>query len=116
MNIQIKRAYEASSNSDGARYLVDQVWPRGKKREDLDLRGWLKVVAPSTALREWFHHDPARWDEFCSRYFKELDANSLALQPLLEAARKETITLVYGAKDTEHNQAVALKQYLESKL
>ncbi len=115
MKIQTKRAYDAPAASDGERYLVDRVWPRGVKREDLHIKEWQKEVAPSNDLRKWFGHDPARWDEFRQRYFKELDANPATWQPLLEAARKETVTLVYGAKDTEHNQAVALKEYLERK-
>ncbi len=115
MKIQIKRAYEDPAPSDGARYLVDRVWPRGKKREDLDLQDWLKDAGPSTELRKWFGHDPARWDEFRKRYFKELAANPMAWQPLLEAARKGPVTLVYGAKVTEHNQAEALKEFLESR-
>ncbi len=115
MKIQTKRAYDAPDASDGERYLVDRVWPRGVKREDLDIKDWLKDVAPSNDLRKWFGHDPQRWDEFRKRYFKELDANAAAWQPLLEAAHHKTVTLVYGAKDTEHNQAVALKEYLEKK-
>ncbi len=116
MKIQVKRAYEASARSDGVRYLVDRVWPRGVKREDLEMKDWLKDVAPSNELRKWFGHDPARWEEFRKRYFKELDANPAAWKPLLEAARKEPVTLIYSAKDTEHNQAVALKEFLESKI
>jgi uncharacterized protein YeaO (DUF488 family) len=115
MEIQIKRVYEAPSPVDGARYLVDRVWPRGKKREDIAIREWLKDVAPSSGLRKWFDHEPARWDEFRQRYFRELDDHAAAWQPLLEAARNGTVTLVYGAKDTEHNQAAALKEYLQSK-
>lgn len=115
MKIQTKRAYESSSPADGDRYLVDRVYPRGVKREDLQIKDWLKDVAPSNDLRKWFGHDPARWDEFRKRYFAELDTNPNAWRLLLDAARKGSITLVYGAKDTEHNQAVALKEYLEDK-
>lgn len=110
--IQVKRAYEVPAKSDGARYLVDQLWPRGVKKEELRLEGWLKSVAPSNKLRKWFGHDPAKWDEFQRRYFAELDANAEALKPLKEAAGKGKVTLVFGARDTEHNNAVALKQYL----
>ena len=115
MKIQTKRAYDAPAASDGARYLVDRLWPRGVKRENLDVKDWLKEVAPSNDLRKWFAHDPQRWNEFRQRYFKELDANPSAWKPLLDTAKHEPVTLVYGAKDTEHNQAVALKEYLENK-
>lgn len=113
MRINTKRAYDPPAPADGARYLVDRVWPRGVKREVLDLAGWQKEAAPSGALRKWFGHDPARWEEFLQRYDQELDANPEGWQPLLDAARQGTLTLVYGARDTEHNQAVALKAYLE---
>ena len=114
MKIYIKRAYDPPAASDGARYLVDRVWPRGVKREVLDLAGWQKEAAPSNDLRKWFGHDPARWEAFQERYAAELDANPEGWQPLLEAAHKGPVTLVYGAKDTQHNQAVALKAYLEA--
>ncbi len=116
MKIQTKRAYDAPSSSDGARYLVDRIWPRGVKREALDLKDWDKDVAPSNDLRKWFGHDPELWDEFRKRYQKELDAKPESWQPLAEAARKGPLTLVYGARDSEHNNAVALKEYLENKL
>ncbi len=86
------------------------------KKEDLHVEGWLKEVAPSTELRKWFGHDPAKWDEFQERYRRELDDNAEAWQPLLGAARKGTLTLVYGAKDTEHNDAVVLRDVLEERL
>lgn len=113
MKIQTKRAYDPPAPADGVRYLVDRVWPRGVKREALELAGWQKEAAPSDALRKWFGHDPARWEAFKQRYEAELDASPEAWQPLLEAARRGPVTLVYGARDTEHNQAVALKAYLE---
>ncbi len=115
MKIQTKRAYDAPAASDGERYLVDRLWPRGVKRENLDVKDWLKEVAPSNDLRKWFAHDPQRWNEFRQRYFKELDANPTVWKPLLDTAKHEPVTLVYSAKDTEHNQAVALKEYLENK-
>ncbi len=115
MKIQTKRAYDPPATSDGTRFLVDRLWPRGVKRENLNVKDWLKDVAPSNDLRKWFAHDPQRWDEFRQRYFKELDANSSAWKPILETAKREPVTLVYGAKDTEHNQAVALKEYLQKK-
>ncbi len=113
--IRIKRAYDPPEPGDGQRFLVDRLWPRGVKKEDLHLDGWLKEVAPSDALRRWFGHDPAKWEEFQERYFAELDEKPQAWLPLLEAARQGDITLVYGARDPLHNNAVALKAYLERK-
>jgi len=114
--IKIKRAYEDPAKADGHRFLVDRVWPRGVKKADLALEAWQKDVAPSTKLRKWFQHDAAKWDEFQKRYDAELDDNAAAWEPLLKAAQQGTITLVYGARDEEHNQAVALKTYLDRKL
>jgi len=111
--IQVKRAYEPAGKSDGARLLVDRVWPRGRKKEQLQLVAWSKEVAPSTELRKWFQHDRAKWDEFRKRYFRELEKNPNAWQPLLTRAKRERITLVYSAHDPEHNNAVALKEFLE---
>ncbi len=113
MNIQIKRAYEDPAPSDGARYLVDRLWPRGRKREDLDLADWLKDLAPSNELRKWFGHEPALWDEFRRRYFAELAQKTAVWQPLLQAARQAPVTLIYGSKETQYNNAVALKEFLE---
>jgi uncharacterized protein YeaO (DUF488 family) len=114
--IEVKRVYDALDSENGAQFLVDRLWPRGVKKEALRLKGWLRDVAPSDELRQWFGHDPAKWDEFERRYFVELDRNREALQPLLAAARRGGITLLYGAQDTEHNNAVALKAYLEKQL
>jgi uncharacterized protein YeaO (DUF488 family) len=114
--IKVKRAYEPAEKSDGTRFLVDKLWPRGLKKEALHMQSWIKDVAPSDKLRRWFVHDPARWKEFHRRYFAELDKNQEAWKPLLAAARKGDITLVYSAKDTEHNNAIALQAYLEKKL
>ncbi len=111
-HIRIKRAYEAPGVSDGRRFLVDRVWPRGRRKEDLRCETWCKDAAPSTGLRRWFGHEPERWEEFQRRYFAELDEHPEAWLPLLEAAREGTITLVYGARDIERNQAVALARYL----
>jgi len=111
--IQIKRVYEASEKSDGKRFLVDRLWPRGIKKDKLDVEAWLKDVAPSNELRNWYHHDPELWHDFRKRYFSELRANLEAWQPLLVAARRGTITLLYSAKFTENNNAVALKEFLE---
>jgi uncharacterized protein YeaO (DUF488 family) len=114
--IRVKRVYEPLAPDDGARFLVDRLWPRGVKREMLRLDGWLTDAAPSDALRHWFSHDPARWNEFCERYFAELDSKPTAWQPLVEAARLADITLLYSARDTQHNNAVALKVYLDRRI
>ncbi len=114
--IQTKRVYERPVPEDGARLLVDRLWPRGIKKEKMQLTGWLKEVAPGTPLCQWFHHDPARWQEFQRQYTAELKANPKAWQPILHAAREGKVTLLFAAKDTEHNNAVALKLFLEQKL
>ncbi len=114
--IRIKRAYEPATETDGARFLVDHLWPRGVKKETLKLQAWLKAVSPSPELRNWFAHDPARWLEFNRRYSSELDQKPNDLQPLLQAARHEDVTLVFAARDTEHNNAVVLKSYLEERI
>ncbi len=110
--IQTKRAYDPSAAQDGTRFLVDRLWPRGVRKETLGLTAWLKDVAPSDALRRWFGHDAAKWDEFRKRYSAELENKPETWRPILDAARRGTVTLVYGAKDTEHNQAVALREFL----
>jgi uncharacterized protein YeaO (DUF488 family) len=114
--IHLKRAYDEPASADGARYLVDRLWPRGVKKADLALADWVKEVAPSAELRQWFHHDPAKWPEFQRRYAAELQAQPGAWQRLLQAARNGDITLVFGARDTEHNDAVVLKAFLEQQL
>lgn len=114
--IQLKRAYEGASESDGARFLVERLWPRGVKKQDLKLDGWLKDVAPSSDLRRWFGHDPEKWSEFKRRYVRELEQHVDAWRPLLVGARRERITLVYSAHDTEHNNAIVLKDFLNTKL
>jgi uncharacterized protein YeaO (DUF488 family) len=114
--LTIKRVYEAPEDEDGARYLVERLWPRGMKKEALVMAGWLKDVAPSDGLRRWFGHDPAKWEAFQRRYRAELDAHPSAWQPLLDAARRGNVTLLYAARDTEHNNALALKSYLEERL
>jgi uncharacterized protein YeaO (DUF488 family) len=114
--IKLKRAYEDSSPDDGERFLVDRLWPRGVKKEDLHVEAWLRDVAPNTELRTWFGHDPAKWEEFQRRYVIELESQPDAWKPLLDAAQRGTITLVYGAKDTEHNEAVVLKDFLDQKV
>jgi uncharacterized protein YeaO (DUF488 family) len=114
--LYVKRIYEAAKANDGARYLVDRLWPWGMKKENLIMDAWFKEVAPSTELRRWFGHDPAKWQEFQRRYRAELDANPDAWKLLLESARQGNVTLLYSARDTEHNNAVALKSYLEERL
>jgi uncharacterized protein YeaO (DUF488 family) len=114
--IQIRRVHDPAQPDDGVRYLVDRLWPRGIKKGALQADAWLKEVAPSDDLRHWFGHDPAKWEEFQLRYFAELDAHPAVWQPLVDAARRGNVTLVYGARDTEHNNAQALKKYLEQHL
>ena len=114
--IRVKRVYEPAGRGDGARFLVDRLWPRAVKKEGLRLTAWLKEVAPSGSLRTWFGHDPKRWTEFQRRYRAELDGNPDGWRPLVAAARKGTVTLLFSARDEEQNNAVALKSYLEAKL
>lgn len=114
--ILLKRAYDPSRPNDGKRFLVERLWPRGVRKNELPLSGWLKEVAPTTELRKWFSHDPAKWSEFRRRYRAELVANQEAWKPLLEAARKGTVTLVYSSHDAEHNNAVVLKEFLELRM
>jgi uncharacterized protein YeaO (DUF488 family) len=113
MSIAIKRVYEPFSKTDGYRILVDRLWPRGIKKEDAHVDQWLKEVAPSTALRKWFNHEPEKWKSFLTKYKAELKG-SAALDELLALLKQnKTITLLYGAKDEQHNQAVALKQFID---
>lgn len=114
--IKIKRAYEGQSTSDGKRFLVDRLWPRGVSKEKLAGTTWLKDVAPSDELRHWYHHDLSKWDEFRKRYSVELEANPESWRPLVEEAKKGTVTLLYSAKHIDCNNAAALKEYLEEKL
>jgi uncharacterized protein YeaO (DUF488 family) len=112
MFLQVKRAYEPPALDDGVRILVDRLWPRGlsKARASVDL--WLKDIAPSARLRRWFNHDPAKWNEFTERYAQELDAKRPAVTALAGAMRRGPITLLFGARDERHNNAVALQSYL----
>jgi uncharacterized protein YeaO (DUF488 family) len=112
--IYLKRAYEKASPEDGHRFLVDRLWPRGVKKTGLALDGWLKEIAPSDELRRWFAHDLENWNEFRRRYFAELDSRPEVWRELRNDARSRRVTLVYSAHDTEHNNAVALKEYLEA--
>jgi uncharacterized protein YeaO (DUF488 family) len=113
MKIQLKRVYEQPADEDGFRVLVDRLWPRGLTKEKAHVDLWLKEVAPSTALREWFAHDPEKWRRFRGRYETELRHNGPLMETLTKKAAEGTITLLYGARDEKHNEAVVLKQFLE---
>jgi uncharacterized protein YeaO (DUF488 family) len=115
MPIRIKRIYEPAEPKDGYRVLVDRLWPRGLSKDKAQIDLWLRDVAPSSALRVWFGHDPARWAGFRARYHAELRRNSKALVPLVEQAKKGALTLLYSARDERFNQAVALKAYLDAR-
>lgn len=112
MKINIKRVYEKSSKADGKRILVDRLWPRGLTKEKADIDLWLKDIAPTTALRKWFGHDPDKWKEFQKRYHLELKKNKEQVSLLNEEIKKGEVTLVYGARDEEHNEARVLKEWL----
>ena len=111
--IKIKRVYEAQSPDDGIRFLVERLWPRGIKKENLVMQAWLKDVAPSQGLRQWFQHDPEKWNEFQARYRIELETNPQAWNPILDALKNNDVTLLYSARDTEKNSANLLKTFLE---
>lgn len=112
MEIRIKRVYENSDKKDGMRILVDRLWPRGLTKEEAAIDLWLKEVAPSTELRKWFGHDPGKWKEFQKRYHQELRNNKEQVSLLKQKIKKGTVTLVYGAKDEKHNEALVLKEWL----
>lgn len=112
--LKIKRIYESYSEEDGFRILVDRIYPRGVKKETAHIDLWLKEIAPSNELRKWFNHEPEKWEEFKAGYFTELDEN-LAVVIIQEKMTSEKVTLLYSARDTEHNQAVALCEYLTRK-
>ena len=114
--INVQRVYQSPIHNVGKRFLVDRLWPRGISKEKLRLDAWLKDVAPSPELRQWFGHDPQKWEEFQRRYRAELDAHPEAWQPLVEAARRGNVTLLYSARDTQHNSALLLKEFLEKHL
>lgn len=111
-NVRLKRAYEAASADDGTRVLIDRLWPRGVRKEAAAIDLWLKEIAPSTELRQWFGHDPARWAEFRERYAHEVRGQPQAFEQLRELARKGPLTLVYSAHDEAHNDAVVLRALL----
>ena len=111
--VLVRRVYEPATSKDGQRVLVDRIWPRGIRKAELADAVWLKEIAPSTALRRWFGHRPERWQEFRRRYFAELDRAKGATKLLRDLLRKGPVTLLYSAHDTEHNQALALLDYLK---
>jgi len=113
MGIQLKRAYDPPAKGDGFRVLVDRMWPRGLSKDVLKLDLWLKEIGPSTALRKWFNHDPAKWDEFRTRYFQELDAHPNEVRMLRDKMRAGPVTILFGSKEQRFNNAVALNEYLE---
>lgn len=117
-NVRLQRAYDEPTADDGYRVLVDRLWPRGRSKEVLHLDSWARDLGPSTELRKWFGHDPARWEEFRNRYRAELDDSSRAqaLDALAERAAKGPVTLVFGAHDVEHNEALVIAQALERRL
>lgn len=114
--IRLSRVYDHEPRRAGATYLVERLWPRGVRKDGVELDGWLKDVAPSTGLRTWFGHDAQRWEKFCRRYFVELDARPEAWQVLVDAARAGDVTLLYSSRDREHNNAVVLRDYLTAHL
>lgn len=116
MGIQIKRVYETPTGNDGVRILVDRLWPRGLSKPEARIDFWAKEAAPSHTLRRWYGHDPAKWGVFKKRYFKELEENQEAVEQVQRRRGKGRVTLVYGSKEREFNNAVALKEYLESRL
>ena len=111
--LKIKRVYEEAEAGDGVRFLVERLWPRGIKKEKLKMKAWLKDAAPSPSLRKWYSHDIARWEEFRQRYRKELENNPEAWMPILDAVQEGNVTLLYSARDTEHNSARVLKEFLQ---
>jgi uncharacterized protein YeaO (DUF488 family) len=113
--IKLKRAYDVVSGADGRRFLVERLWPRGVSKAKLKVDAWPKDVGPSTELRKWFSHDPKKWREFRRRYFRELGSRPETWQPILASARRGTVTLIYSSHDTQHNNAVALQEYLRRK-
>jgi uncharacterized protein YeaO (DUF488 family) len=114
--IQLKRVYEKPGPHDGIRFLIERLWPRGVRKADVHMDGWQKEAGPSTQLRKWFSHDPDKWMEFQQKYFAELKERPEAWEPILEAAKHGTVTLLYSSHDTEHNNAVALQRFIEAQL
>ncbi len=115
MNIILKRVYEEPTEADGVRILVDRLWPRGLSKERARVDVWLKEIAPTTELRKWFNHEPAKWPEFKKRYRSEMSKNTEALAALKRYLANGKVTILYGAKDEDHNEAVVIRQYLSGK-
>jgi uncharacterized protein YeaO (DUF488 family) len=113
--VTLKRAYDPVAATDGKRLLVERLWPRGVSKDKLKLDGWIREVAPTTELRKWFGHDPAKWRQFRVRYFRELDSQPESWRSIVSLAGRGTVTLVYSSHDEEHNNAVALREYLQLK-
>lgn len=114
--IQLKRVYEPKSKHDGLRVLVERLWPRGVRKDEAEIDLWMKDLAPSKELRQWFGHDPEKWDEFCRRYHAELAERGDVLELLKSRVKEGQVTFVYASRDQRHNSAIALKQYLEDVL
>ncbi len=113
MSVRVKRVYDQPAKADGYRVLVDRLWPRGLKKSEARIDEWLREIAPSTTLRKWFKHDPSRWKEFKEKYAAELDGHREQVETLVREARRRNVTRLFSAKETEHNNAVALKEYIE---
>jgi len=116
MPIQLKRVYEKASAGDGKRILVERLWPRGLKKDEAKIDEWLREAAPSTELRKWYGHDPAKWSEFKERYWKELDKKQDIVSKLAKESQEKKVTFVFAAKEQQYNNAVALKEYIETRL
>ncbi|MFT3999814.1 MAG: DUF488 domain-containing protein [Rhizobium sp.] len=115
MTLRIKRIYEPPAAQDGTRILVDRLWPRGVSKEEAHVHAWLKEIAPSAELRRWFGHDPEKWDAFRRRYLEELENNPAAVEELKRQIGQSTATLLYGARDTEHNNALVLRDFIDGR-
>ena len=114
--IRFQRVYDPPEKANTVRFLVDRMWPRGIKKEGLSIDGWTRDAAPSSVLRKWFNHDPVKWKVFQKLYRAELDSNPDGWEPILIAAQKDDVTLLFSSRETEHNNAVVLKKYLEDNI
>jgi uncharacterized protein YeaO (DUF488 family) len=114
--LKIKRVYDPPSRDDGKRILVDRLWPRGLKKENARIDEWIKEIGPSTELRKWFSHDPEKWEEFKRRFFKELQKNGETVDRVIATAKKSTVTLLFGSREERYNNALALKEFIESRI
>jgi uncharacterized protein YeaO (DUF488 family) len=113
VGVKVKRVYDKPAKSDGLRVLVDRIWPRGLKKSEARIDQWLREIAPSTSLRKWFKHDPRKWEQFKKKYAAELEEHREEVEKLARECRKRSVTLLFGAKNTAHNNALALKEYVE---